>query len=284
MTRLVESDVRELTAHLNEVQAALEHLTGCDLVGLAARACGVGEGLARDALAHAAIAAVPVTSGEGVISGFSDCVVAICRQLGCRSATITGETDLAGFAEAVRAQADLVFAADDRRFLAFALARGAVADDDPCTAAAYVAALDAAVEHRHEHFAGGVAGRQVLLIGLGPVGRAAAARLVALGAEVLVAELDQARLAAVVTELPVTPVTLDEGLRRTRLVLDATPTPDLIGVDWVGDDGIVAAPGLPPGVTAAAATALGERLVHEPLALGVAAMAVQALVAPSSGR
>jgi hypothetical protein len=40
---------------------------------------------------------------------------------------------------------------------------------------------------------------------------------------------------------------------------------------------VVSSPGLPPGVTAAAARALGERLVHEPLALGVAAMAVEAL-------
>ena len=63
-------------------------------------------------------------------------------------------------------------------------------------------------------------------------------------------------------------------------MLDATPTPGLIDAAWVGDDGIVCSPGLPPGVTAAAARALGERLVHEPLALGVAAMAVEALTAP----
>ncbi len=116
------------------------------------------------------------------------------------------------------------------------------------------------------------------MIGLGPVGRAAAARLVELGAEVLVCELDEARLAAVTGELPVTPVTLAEGLSRSRFVLDATPAPDLIDADWVGADGVVSSPGLPPGVTAAAARALGERLVHEPLALGVAAMAVQALL------
>ena len=94
----------------------------------------------------------------------------------------------------------------------------------------------------------------------------------------LVCELDEARLARVAGELPVTPVALADGLARCRLVLDATPTPDLIDADWVGTDGVVSSPGLPPGVTAAAATALGERLVHEPLALGVAAMAVQALL------
>jgi pyrrolysine biosynthesis protein PylD len=273
VTRLVEDDVRTLTAHLDEVERRLVALTGCDLVALAARACGASEDVARDALGGAAVAVVPITSGAGVIPGFSECVAAICGRLGCR-ARVTATTDVAGFGEALTAGDDLVFAADDGRFLAFDLMRRVVADDDPCTAHAYVAALDAAVGP------GGLAGRPVLLIGLGPVGRAAAARLVALGADLLVCERDAARLAPVVAALPqVTPVALADGLARARLVLDATPTADLIDADWVGADGVVSSPGLPPGVTAAAARALGERLVHEPLALGVAAMAVEALVA-----
>ena len=278
MTRLVESDVRVLTAHLNQVERALTALTGCDFVALAARACGVGEGVARDALAHAAVAVVPITSGEGVIPGFVECVAAICSRLGCRAARVTSATDVAGFAAALTGDDDLVFAADDRRFLAFDCARRTVADDDPCTAHAYVAALDAAAGENGVVGRSGLAGKPVLVIGLGPVGRAAAARLVELGAEVLVCERDEARLAALADALPVASVTLAGGLARCRLVLDATPTPDLVDADWVGVDGIVCSPGLPPGVTAAAARALGERLVHEPLALGVAAMAVEALL------
>jgi len=274
MTRLVEDDVRALTAHLDQVERALVSLTGRDFVALAARACGVGEGVARDALAHAAVAVVPITSGEGLIPGFVECVAAICARLGCR-ARVTAASDVAGFAEALTVGDDLVFAADDRRFLALHPAHRVVADDDPCTAHAYAAALDAAAGQ------GGCAGKPVLVIGLGPVGRAAAARLVALGARVLVCETDAVRLAAAQSSLPVTAVSLAEGLAACRLVLDATPTPDLIDADWVGSDGVVSSPGLPPGVTAAAAQALGERLVHEPLALGVAAMAVEALTAPT---
>ncbi len=292
MTRLIESDVRELTAHLVAVESALVRLTGCDLVGLGARACGLGEGVARDALGRARVAVVPITSGEGLIPGFAECVAAICEHLGCR-ARITAATDVAGFAEALVGGDELVFAADDRKFLAFDFARRTVADDDPCTAWAYAAALDQAAGVAGVAGAdgmgdagilgggadaAGVAGKPVLVIGLGPVGTAAAARLVELGADVFVAELDEARRARVAGELPVTPVSLAEGLERCRLVLDATPSPDLIDAGWVGSDGIVSSPGLPPGVTSAAALALGDRLVHEPLALGVAAMAVQALL------
>ena len=82
--------------------------------------------------------------------------------------------------------------------------------------------------------------------------------LVSLGAEVLVCERDEARLVAVADALPVAPVALTAGLARCRIVLDATPTPDLIDADWVGVDGIVCSPGLPPGVTAAAARALAS--------------------------
>ena len=246
MTRLVEDDVRALTARLDQVERALVSLTGCDFVALAARACGVGEGVARDVLAHAAVAAVPITSGEGLIPGFVECVAAICARLGCR-ALVTTATDVAGFAEALTGGDDLVFAADDRRFLALHPARRVVADDDPCTAHAYVAVLDAAAGQ------GGCAGKPVLVIGLGPVGRAAAARLVALGARVAVCETDAARLAAVTNSLPVAAVSLADGLAGSRLVLDATPAPDLIDAGWVGSDGVVCSPGLPPGVTAAAA-------------------------------
>ncbi len=286
MTRLIESDVRGLTAHLIEVEAALVRLTGSDFVALGAQACGVGEAAARDALACAAVAAVPITTGEGLIPGFADCVAAICAHLGCH-ARVTAATDVAGFAETLSFGDDLVFAADDRKFLAFDFARRAVADDDPCTAWAYAAALDRAAATMGAAGAtdvgapDGVAGQPVLVIGLGPVGTAAAARLVELGADVFVAELDEARLESAAGELEVTPVPLADGLARCRFVLDATPSPDLIGADWVRADGVVASPGLPPGVTFAAAEALGDRLVHEPLALGVAAMAVQALVAPA---
>jgi len=166
----------------------------------------------------------------------------------------------------------LVFSADDERFLAINAKRGWMADNDPCTAHAYVAALDAA--------AAGVSGKPVLVLGLGPVGRAAAARLVELGARVFACEPDHERLAAAAAELPLTAVTLSEGLAHCWLVLDATPAIELIDFGWVWSDCVVSAPGLPAGVTLAARETLGERLVHEPLALGVATMAVHALVGP----
>jgi pyrrolysine biosynthesis protein PylD len=269
MTRLVESDVRCLTADLEAVERDLVKLTGLGLVGIAARACGVGEDRARAALARTHAAAVPITSGLGVISGFTECMRAILSFIGCE-AHVTGAANVSGFHEALSGGDTLAFAADDDRFLAFNLSSGGWAENDRGTAEAYVAALDAG--------AGGVAGKPVLVMGYGRVGPLAAARLAGLGATVLVAEPDGARRAAAGAAGFETVAVTADGLARCRLVFDATPVPDIVPASWVTPDSVVAAPGMPCGVTAEAAMLLGERLVHEPLALGVAAMAVRALL------
>ena len=85
VTRLVEERRARADGAPGRGRAGARALTGCDFVALAARACGVGEGVARDALAHAAVAVVPITSGEGLIPGFAECVAAICAHLGCRA-------------------------------------------------------------------------------------------------------------------------------------------------------------------------------------------------------
>ncbi len=271
MTRLVESDVRGLTAELEAVERRLVRLTGLGFVGVAARACGVDESEARAALDHTRAVAVPITSGEGVISGFTECVRAILAFLGCE-ARVTAAANINGFYEALDGGDTLAIAADDDRLLAFNLARGGWAENDRGTADAYAAALDAG--------SGGVAGKPVLVMGYGRVGPLAASRLAGLGATVLVAEPDAARRAAAEAAGFETVALTADGLARCRLVFDATPVPDIVPASWVTPDSVVAAPGMPCGVTTEAAALLGERLVHEPLALGVAAMAVRALLLP----
>ena len=91
---------------------------------------------------------------------------------------MTAQPDVRGMQAAVAGGGGRVlFLADDHRFIALNLARRCCVDDDPATADGYVTALEAA--------AGGLYGRDVLLLGLGPVGRAAARRLVQRGAPVV---------------------------------------------------------------------------------------------------
>lgn len=268
MTRLTTEDVKALTDRLGELEAGLRDITG---LGLRELAMSTVAGQSVCVPLHGArVASVPVTGGEGVISGFGDCVVAILRHLGC-DAWVTAQSDVAGIQEACDGAAEVVFLADDFKFIALNTHKGRCVDDDSATADGYVTALEAA--------AGSLLSRRVLLLGLGPVGRAAARRLVSRGAAVEVVEPDQMRLrAALENGLKVKPVTLAEGLERCDLIFDATPSAGFIDAGDVTPDTVAAVPGLPSAFTPAAQAALGPRHIHEPLAIGVAVMAARALV------
>ncbi|MBN2204588.1 MAG: 3-methylornithyl-N6-L-lysine dehydrogenase PylD [Thermoleophilia bacterium] len=291
MTRLTEDDVRGLTAGLLRFESGLVEVSGLTLRALAARTVAVDAAAsdlgraaavsapvcaaapsptpAPDLRTDAVFACVPVTTGEGLISGFSECVAVILRHMGWR-ASVTAQADVRGIQEAVDGGAEAFFMADDHRFVAVNVRKGRCVDDDPATAHGYVTALEAA--------AGGLADRPVLLLGLGPVGRAAADRLLARGARLLVVEPDCERVElAGARGLDFKHVELAEGLRAADLILDATPAPAVIGDAQVGPRTIAAVPGVPSAFTGAAQARLGVRHIHEPLAIGVAVMAARAL-------
>jgi pyrrolysine biosynthesis protein PylD len=268
VTRLTTEDVKALSDRLGDFEAGLRDLTG---LGLRELAMGtVAHPPVCVPLYGARVAAVPITSGDGVIGGFADCVVAILRHLGC-DAWVTAQPDVRGIQEAYDGATDVLFLADDHRFIALTTRNARCVDDDPATADGYVTALEAA--------AGSLLSRHVLLLGLGPVGRAAARRLVSRGAAVEVVEPDGSRLrAALDVGLKLQPVTLADGLSRCDLIFDATPSGGFIDAGDVSSITIAAVPGLPSAFTPAAQAALGARHIHEPLAIGVAVMAARALV------
>jgi 3-methylornithyl-N6-L-lysine dehydrogenase len=268
MTRLTEADVTALTGELRAVEDRLREATGLGLRGLALRTVTDGDRCVQ--LHGARVAAVPMSSGEGVIPGFCACVVATLQHLGC-DAWMTAQPDVRGIQAAVAAGAQVVFLADDHRFIALNVTKGCSVDDDPATADGFVTALEAA--------AGGLAGREVLVLGLGPVGRAAVRRLEARSATVLVSEPDEDRVeAARAVGLTFSVVPLADGLARCDLVFDATPAADMIDVADMRPGTIAAVPGMPSAFTATAQELLGVRHIHEPLAIGVAVMAARALL------
>ena len=268
MTRLTEADVAGLTSELVAVEDRLREATGLGLRDLALRAVVPGDRCVQ--LHGARVASVPVTTGQGAITGFSACVVATLLHLGC-DAWATTQPDVRGIQAAVAAGAQVVFLADDHRFIALNVTKGCSTDNDPATADGYVAALEAA--------SGGLAGRDVLVLGLGPVGRAAVRRLEARDARVFAVEPDAERLAsALEIGLSFEETGLAEGLVRCDLIFDACPAAGIIDVADVRPGMVAAVPGMPSAFTAAAQEILGATHMHEPLAVGVAVMAARALL------
>lgn len=256
MTRLTTEDVAGLDAGLGSLDDRLRAITGLDLKTLAAEAAGIS----GKSIGGAVIRIVPMTCGQGRIGGFSEAVVAIIEHLG-GWADVTRGSDACGMAEAIDDGADAVFLADDERFVALDLVRRRVVDNAQATALGFVHAL-----HRA---AGNFSGREVLVIGAGPVGRTTISLLLQQGARVLLAETDPVRATVPGTRR----VDLMDGLNCAGLVLNASPAP--IKGGWLREGVIISSPGVPFGYDQEAQSK--STIIHDPLPTGVAVMAFQAI-------
>ncbi|MCE5242411.1 MAG: 3-methylornithyl-N6-L-lysine dehydrogenase PylD [Syntrophobacteraceae bacterium] len=274
MTRLVADDYKHIPGMLPEFDLRLRRQTGLGLKDLAVHAAGVTEWPAGGTAGKTRVAAVTLTGGEGALDGFAEAVAAVADFLGA-DAFVTRAADAAGLAEAYESGAEIVMLADDERFVAINLVTRRVSDNSQLTGRAFATALDL--------MAGGLRRRGALVLGCGPVGRSAAEALAGCGASVTVFDPEISRSRELVLRLrriSGAPVMAAESLRAAlsshQYLLDATPSGGFISGDVIDDRTLVAAPGVPCGVTTEAAALLGERLLYDPLCLGVAAMLMDA--------
>jgi pyrrolysine biosynthesis protein PylD len=70
---------------------------------------------------------------------------------------------------------------------------------------------------------------------------------------------------------------LEEALQKHRLIVDASPAAGIIKERHIKPDTAIAAPGLPLGLCPGALVSIGDRLIHDPLQIGVATMLVLAI-------
>jgi 3-methylornithyl-N6-L-lysine dehydrogenase len=272
LTRLIADQVLGIPGNLKKFDRELIRKTGSSLKELALAAAG--DDLSLDPSTHR-VAVIPITTGEGTIKGFSEAVCAIAGHLGFPAA-ITTATDLSGLAEAYQGGASIAIMADDHCYAAFNLLTRHVAGNDEATAKGYTTAL--------QKMAGGLAGKEVLLIGAGPLGAAAAKALLKEGASLIIYDLARAKEAALAENFDpearkqiIIGLTLEQALSRTNLIFDASPGDGFIPAALLKPDACIAAPGLPLGLNAAAARRHADRLIHDPLQIGTAVMLFQVL-------
>jgi pyrrolysine biosynthesis protein PylD len=274
MTRLTVDDLAGIPAALPAYDADLKARTGCSLCALACRAVGIGEQRLAELARWVRVAVVPLDCGQGALPGFAEAVRAVAGRLGFE-AWVTARPDAGGLAEAYRGGAGILVTADEESFIAVNLRSRSVADNNEATARGFVTALSL--------LAGGLAGREVLLLGCGPVGRAAARQLLAQGARVSLCDIRSARAREVAAELGGeggglrVEEDLEAGLLHHHLLFDATPAPGFIHERHLTPETRIAAPGVPLGLSAGALRAIGPHLVHDPLEIGTAVMLLEAL-------
>lgn len=274
MTRLATDDVKSIPAELANYDSELTAKTGCSLRKVACQAAGIQEDLIQKFLESVRIGVIPITAGKGAITGFCEAVTGIVSHMGCKS-FITQATDVAGLAEAFEKKADVFMLADDHRFIALHAASRQVIENAVATGEGFVTGLGL--------MAGDLNKKNVLVIGCGPVGRSATAKLVAMRVHVSVYDIDSTRsIDLSETAKQSSNVTLqvikdlDQALKRHELIIDASPAADLIQARHITPNTYISAPGVPVGLDQEARLKIGNRLLHDPLQIGVATMVISA--------
>lgn len=240
----------------------LQEKTGLSLLELAAKAAGRDASELRRLAGDVLVAAVPVTAGLGVIGQFAQSVAAILRTTGF-NCMVTDKSDVNGIYEAYTKGADLIFMADDDRFLAINTNTNKVSENNFATAAGYVAALEAMMSKKGVD----MKDAPVLVLGYGPVGKHAEEILLAKGARVTVFDKDPFQ------GKPNRP----QDIIHFPYIIEATPQPAWIRKDMLSPEALIAAPGIPLGLDAEATETFKNQLVHDMLDIGTATMLATAL-------
>jgi pyrrolysine biosynthesis protein PylD len=189
MTRLVSQDITGLENSWPVFDQTLFSLTGLDLADLAGLTLNLALGEAKTLLARQTVAVVPDTTGEGVILGFCETLISIAEHLGAKAFKTSPNEK--GFKEALDLGATITLSSNDADFLAKNLITHRQSENGSATGRGFAQALC-------QMAGGSLSGCEVLVLGAGPVGLAAAQRLTSLGAGVVIDDLDpqQARQAA----------------------------------------------------------------------------------------
>ena len=117
------------------------------------------------------------------------------------------------------------------------------------------------------------------MVGAGTVGRSAIYRLKEYNADLAVYDIDgsKAEKAAEVCGA-VIEKDLDDAFRRHRLIIDASPAKGLLKAEHITPSTLIAACGLPLILDTEAYELVKERLIHDPLQIGVATMLISAVL------
>jgi pyrrolysine biosynthesis protein PylD len=274
MTRIRTEDIKDIARDLEAYDKQLLNKTGHTLIGIACHALGLLEDKFEDIVNSYRVCVIPLSCGQGVIKCFSATVNDIIRHLGFCS-FVAEEPDVAGIAEAFENRSDMILLADDHRFVAINVHTGHVSDNTEMTAKGFVAGLDL--------MAGGVKGKETLVIGCGQMGCYTAKILVAMGVSVSACDIDPERALALQREI------LDELKAMIRIdndwysapgkyqcMIDATPSAGFIDASMITPHTYVAVPGVPCGLSPEARNRLSDRYLHDPLQIGVATMVIDA--------
>jgi 3-methylornithyl-N6-L-lysine dehydrogenase len=273
LTRLTNVDICDIPLKLAQYNQELLYKTGRTLLGIACHANSKDEHEIENQIQSCSIHVIPINAGQGIINDFSKTVAAILKFLGFK-AIVADQPDTSGIATAYEEKADAIMMADDHRFVGINLKNQFLIDNSTATGRVFVSALDL--------MAKGIKNRKVLVLGCGPVGEVAAQTLLMFNARVSLFDIELSAARSLKKKLLKYPgsdrIFIEQSLSTALLnncyIVEATPVAGTISDKVIRDQMIVAAPGVPLGISTNGCRILKNRLIHDKLELGVAAMAI----------
>ena len=265
MTRLTTDDITSIADELQAYDDELIGKTGCTLAGIACHAADITEADILKITADIRVSVVPITFGRGIIPGFCETVANIVSHIGL-CAQVTQQADVAGLAEAFENKSEILMFADDDCFVAIDAANRLVVDNAVATAKGFITGLNL--------MAGGLKQKKVLVLGCGPVGRAATQALVDQGSIVSIYDINSSSCHDLAIEII---EELEPALADHQFIVDATPAAEIIRAPQISEHTYIIAPGMPLGLDKEAQVKISDRLLHDPLQIGVATMVTCAL-------
>jgi pyrrolysine biosynthesis protein PylD len=270
MTRLQSDDISGISSQLKTYDEELLVKTGHNLRQIACHAMELKEKDVRGVMSRIRVGIVPIRWGQGLIEGFCETTAGILKHLGFNT-FVAGQSDISGLAEAYEIKADVVFLSDDNDFVALNTETRQAVHNAVATGKGFAAGLDL--------MARGLADREVLVLGCGAVGRSSTLALLNYGARVSIYDINPRNSQDLLNALSGTDadrITIEVGLHKAlsehSLVVDATNASEIIQARDISAQTFIAAPGMPLGLSRDAGIKISNRLLHDPLQIGVATM------------
>ena len=268
MTRLKTEWIDYMLDGMNDYNSSLKTKTGFDLAGLVMDTYGISEERFKKYTEKLLIAAVPVTQGEGIIGSFSESVAAIVRSMGFRT-FVPDETDVDGIYNAILMDADVIYMADDERYLAFSRDNGSFGENDYATALGYIMVLRQMMKRAGLD----IAKEKVLVIGNGRVGEEAVQILLNHEVDFDMYDKDEKAVEAFRSlETGKYVLSSPEEIKNYRFILDYTNEGEWLKDEYLAEGVFYASPGVPLSLDEKAAGRLQNTAVYDNLEIGTAMM------------
>ena len=260
MTRLTPDLIEGVPDDTIDLDSKLMKMCGKTVKQIALEGAGVDHDVD---FSKVRVAVIPITSGMGVIGGFSQSVDAIVKRLGMQS-YVTKGTDVNGFSQAINDGVDMIMMADDAMFVAYNVHAARSTNNSWGTAMGYAVAL--------KNAAGGVEGKDVLVIGAGLVGTEAVQILKSWGANVSVTDIKFEKAKALEERFGVKALQdVESALSSHKYILNAAPA--IFPGRLIMEGAVVSTPGVPHYFDEEGRKK-AKAIIHDPLEIGTAMMAV----------